>query len=359
MPFSLAVSLSGLGCRAANHTLPHTGESNSADSLHWVSYTDNAEGAFSIDIPTGFQVVGGMYRFGYFDVRWMIDVRSLDGKVIIRIDDPNVPPYVQPGPHTGPAGHPAVRPNMYQMVVDNYRDAHTYAQGYAQRRFAATCSALTPRSSNWTPSMPVDWQLEPGVHSTEASLAYDCATSNGARIVNVYARDSVHGKDGLWIVDPVISIVATPDTLALAQQMVQHMIDSWRETPQWKLHQDQMTQMGLEAIRTDFGHFMQQMQAYHQQREAAMNQQVSQFESRQNAQAAQVSSWKHPTGLTNVSDPATGTQFQVFSGPKANYYMDGLGNKSELQRKPRLELPSSHQRWPVILNYARPTPACL
>jgi hypothetical protein len=59
-----------------------------------------------------------------------------------------------------------------------------------------------------------------------------------------------------------------------------------------------------------------------------MNQQVSQFESRQNAQASQVSSWGNTlTGLTNVYDQSTGTQFQVFSGPKANYYMDGLGDK--------------------------------
>jgi len=68
------------------------------------------------------------------------------------------------------------------------------------------------------------------------------------------------------------------------------------------------------------------MQVYHQQRTAAMNQQVSQFESRQNAQAGQVSSWGNIlTGLTNVSDPQTGAQFQVFSGPKANYYVNGQG----------------------------------
>jgi hypothetical protein len=48
-------------------------------------YTDSAEGAFSMDVPLGWQVQGGMYRFGHFDVRWMMDVRSLDGKIILRI----------------------------------------------------------------------------------------------------------------------------------------------------------------------------------------------------------------------------------------------------------------------------------
>jgi len=59
-----------------------------------------------------------------------------------------------------------------------------------------------------------------------------------------------------------------------------------------------------------------------------MNQQVSQFELRQSAQAAQVSSWGNTlTGLTNVYDPSTGTQFQMFSGPKSNYYVNGNGDK--------------------------------
>jgi hypothetical protein len=45
-----------------------------------VRYTDSAEGAFSMDVPVGWQVQGGMYRFGYFDVRWMMAARSLDEK---------------------------------------------------------------------------------------------------------------------------------------------------------------------------------------------------------------------------------------------------------------------------------------
>lgn len=321
----IAVLMMSAGCYAgpsATHSSAKTQESPT-----WVRYTDNAEGAFSMDVPVGWQVQGGMYRFGYFDVRWMMDVRSLDGKVIIRIDDPNIPPYVLPGPHSGPAGHPAVRPNMYQMVVDNYREAQPYAESYTKKRFGSVCGSLTPRSSDWTLTIPQDWQLPPGAgKSSEASIAYDCPTSDGPRALNVYARSSVIGNQGLWVVDPMISIIASPDRLQLARAMTQHMVDSWQENPQWKEYQDRITQMGLAQIQQEFGRFMQQMAAYHQQREAAMNQQVAHFEARQQAQADQVSSWGNIlTGVTNLSDPRTGTQFQVFSGPKANYYRNGAG----------------------------------
>jgi hypothetical protein len=325
----LAVLLASLGCDAADKS-PSTSAAlpRAAESLNWVRYTDNAEGAFSMDVPVGWQIDGGMYRFGYFDVRWMMEARSLNGSVLIRIDDPNVPPYVLPGPHSGPAGHPAVRPQLYQMVVDNYREAQAYAESYAKRRFASACRSMTPRASDWTPTLPQAWQNEAGARSTEASIAYDCATSDGPRIINVYARDSIHGKDGLWMVDPIISIIAKPEQVGLAQHMTQRMMESWRENDQWKQYQERMTQIGLNQIRGEFNQFMRQMQAYHQQREAAMNQQVAQFESRQQAQAAQVSSWGNTlTGLTNVYDPSTGTQFQVFSGPKSNYYVNGNGDK--------------------------------
>ena len=144
--------------------------------------------------------------------------------------------------------------------------------------------------------------------------------------MNTYARTAIIGNDGLWLVDPVISIISTPDKLSEARAMTQRMIDSWQETPEWKTHQDALTREALGQMQRDFQTFMAQMQIYHQQRTAAMNQQVSQFESRQNAQAAQVSNWGNMlTGLTNISDPQTGAQFQVFSGPKANYYVNGQG----------------------------------
>ncbi|HLY42185.1 MAG TPA: hypothetical protein VKR52_13305 [Terracidiphilus sp.] len=298
-------------------------------SPQWVRYTDNAEGAFSMDVPVGWQVEGGMYRFGFFDVRWMMDIRSLDGKVIIRINDPNIPPYVLPGPHSGPAGHPAIRPNMFQMFVDNYKEAKPFGDSYTRRRFASVCTSMTPTQADWTPTMPAAWHEDPPpVRITDASLAYNCETSDGPRIANAYAVTAIHGNDGLWMADLMITLLATPDRLQQARAMTQKMIDSWEETPQWKTHQEEMTRMGLDQMGRDFQTFMQQMAVYHQQRTEAMNQQVAGFEKRMQQQADQVTSFGNIlTGVTNLYDPQTGMQFQEFSGPKSNYYMNGAGVK--------------------------------
>lgn len=337
-----ALSLVCIGCRASSPSAASSASpAASGSAIGWVQFTDPAEGAFSMSVPAGWQVLGGMYRFGYFDVRWTMQVRSLDGKAIIRIDDPDVPPYELPSAHSGPVGHADFKPNQYQMVVENYEDAETYATAYAKKRFASVCTSLTARAADWTPTMPTDWQSAPGAKMTQASLAYDCPTSAGARIVAVFARDTQAPGQGFWTVDPIISIIATSDALQNAESMTQHMIDSWQETPAWRQYQQQMTNAGLAQITAQFNQFMQQMRAYDQQRQAAMNQQVSQFEAQQNAQAQQVSNFGEIlTGLTNVADPATGAQFQVFSGPQANYWIDGNGDKVNSNLSPG---PSFHQ----------------
>src|SRR5580700_846562 len=51
--------------------------------LTWISFQDPAERAFTIDVPHGWTVKGGLYRFGFFDYRPMIDINSPDGMVNI------------------------------------------------------------------------------------------------------------------------------------------------------------------------------------------------------------------------------------------------------------------------------------
>lgn len=297
----------------------------SAQDISWVRYTDSAEGAFSMDVPLGWQVQGGMYRFGYFDVRWMMDARSLDGKIIIRIDDINVPPYALPGVHTGREGQPYSKPQQFQMIVSSYREGQPYAELYAKHRFTDVCKSMNPRQADWSPALPAAWSNNGAMRSSQGAVSYDCSTSDGPRVALVYARTSLFAGD-FWTVDPVISTLATPEGLPLAQKMIQHMVESWEKNPQWADYQNRVTQLGLQQIQAGFRQFMQQMQSYHEQRTAAMNQQVASYQSRQNAQARQVSNWGDIlTGVQKVSDPQTGREFQVFSGPKANYYTNGTG----------------------------------
>jgi hypothetical protein len=230
------------------------------------------------------------------------------------------------------------------MMIARYRTGQSYAELYAKHRFSRICMTVRPRKPDWVPTTPPAWRDDPGTEGSDGSVSYECDTSDGPRIASVYVHTTLNPRTGIWFASP-ISILVTADRAGLAYTMVQHMIDTWQKNPQWVQYQNQMTQVGLDHVRANFQQFMHQMQAYHQERTVAMNQQVAGFEARQSAQAQQVSNFGEIlTGVQSVSDPMTGSQFQVYSGPKANYYINGNGVKINSTVSPG---PGFHQLTPV------------
>ncbi len=318
------------GPAVAGQAKHNTSASTSAMPTHWVSYTDTAEGAFTMDVPAGWQVEGGMWRFGYFDARWMMTVRSLDGSVIIRLSDATVPPYVLPSPNTGSEGQPYVKPQQFQMMVASYRTAADYAMLYAHKRFKSVCKELQPQgTSSWRPTPnPAMLDTSTATKVTTASLAFRCPSSSGDRLAVVAAQTTqypVSNGPGYWVAG-VVSILTTPRDAKTAYAVAQHMMDSWHKNPQWVAYQNKLTQVGLNQIMANFHQFMQEMQAFDQQRRASMNAQVAGFESRMSAQQAQVSNFGEIlTGIEDKTDPLTGESLQIFSGPHSNNYRNGNG----------------------------------
>lgn len=310
--------------RATKSTLKSAPQASTR--IHWVSYNDSAEGAFTMDVPLGWQIQGGMYRFGYFDARWRMGVRSLDGKVVILINDVDVPPYALPSPYLPPEGQPYQKPQQFQMVVERFQRGQDYAATYAKHRFGSACKTLIPTTSAWTPTLPASWSAE-SAQSSDASLSYNCTTTDGPRIATVFTRNALIQGQGyaFWIATP-ISVLCAPGRCKQAYAITQHMIDSWQKNPQWVEYQNRLTQIGLQHIREGFQQFMQQMQQFHEQFTRSLNQQVSGYYAHQHAEQQQFSSWDDIiNNQTNVTDPATGAHFQVFSGPHHNYYRNGLG----------------------------------
>ncbi len=334
--FALFLALILGGCGAQNappEARAHTSASAAQQRFpaNWVRYTDPAEGAFSIDVPVGWQIQGGLYRYGYFDARWMMNVRSLDGAMIVRLSDASVPPYALPGPGTGQDRQPYARPKQFQMIVAGYRSAASYATLYARHRFQSVCKHLTSEDHAWQPTLPAAFKPDQNAQKvTYGGAAYRCVTSAGPRVALVYAVTVVYPSSygsGLWVVNPLVSILTTPSDEPTATSVAQRMLNTWEKNPQWVAYQNKLTQVGLQAVMSNFQNFVQQMQAFDQARRSAMNAQVAGFESRMGAQAAQVSSFGDTlTGLQNATDPMTGDSFQVWTGPKSGYFKDASGN---------------------------------
>ena len=314
-----------------------TPQKASAPKAIWVPYEDLSEHAFSFEAPQSWEVKGGAYRFGYFDVRPMIDVRSPDTRIIIRIFDANVPAYVLPGPHVGAEGQAFNKPGQFQTVVQKYREARSFAETYAASRFKSVCQNITAQAVNWQPTLPVDPQDPSPAQQSDATIAYSCSTSAGPRVAVVYAHTSLFrgSYDSSFWVASTVSAIAAPEDVNSAEAVAQHILSSFRKNPQWVAYQKQMEQAGIASIQQNFQVFMGQMQQYYNARTAAWNNQVAGFEARQNASAKQSSEWGDIlTGLTDARDPATGQTFKVWTGQYSNYYINGMGNKVNANTSP-------------------------
>jgi hypothetical protein len=312
----------------AAQTASHSKPANESKTV-WVRYEDLAEHAFAFEAPQSWEVKGGSYRFGYFDVRWMIDVRSPDSKMLLRLNDANVPSYVLPSMYTPREGQRYDKPGQFQMVVAGYQEAQAYADAYAKSRFDNVCREMKAQPSSWHPTLPSAFHEDTPAQESEGTVAYTCSSPDGPRVALVYARTTLYrgaNQANFWTIAPVMSALVTPENVANVEAIATHMLNSVEKNPQWVLYQKQIEQAGLQNVQRNFQIFMQQMQQYHNARTQAWNQQVQGFEARQQASFQQSSSWCDTmTGLTNATDPLTGQKLQVWTGPNANYYINGLG----------------------------------
>ena len=290
----------------------------------WSTFQDPNEQAFTIDVPQGWTVKGGMFRLGYSDVRAMIDATSPDGKTNIRLGDVAIPIYFVPNQFHPTEGDTYDLGAQAQMTVANYRSALDYAALYARTRFQNLCGKPAPRqpeAGQPLPSMPSD---APPVKTSSGEFAARC---DSGLVTYVFLKTSLY--QGFWGVESLGSYLAPADKAAEARSTLTRMAASLKLSDQWRTRQKQYDQ---EAI------VYQQQRQQQRRREISLavaqaemkmqglRDQVTRFEAGQAGQAKQVEDVGNIlTGITPTTDPL-GDRVDVFTGTKSNYYTDGRGH---------------------------------
>lgn len=315
------------GCFQSAPALQARASSETGSKPAWTQFQDPFEHAFSVHVPRGWTVRGGLFRFGYSDERGMVDVKSPDGKIAVRIGDVSVPSYALPNPYHPREGEVYDLGAQAQLIVARYRTGPEFAVLYSQARFHELCQNPQPDSADAGFQVPDHTPLD-GVGTTSTGqIAWRCEMTDGPRVVFAYTR-TAQGS-GIWQVPAIVSFIAPPEKSALARSIAFEMADSFQLKPEWIEHQKQMDAQGMEyqrmrqqqrryAIQQQVRQFEAQMQA--------MQSQVNAFERHQAMQAGQVTEFDNAlVGVTPTTDPLTGEQRDVWTGTKANYWVNGLG----------------------------------
>ena len=303
---------------------------NSAAPLPKVTYVkfeDPVEHAFTAEVPEGWEAKGGVYRLGFSDARAMLDLKSPDGKINVRLGDVAIPPYSLPTQYHPREGETVDLGAQAQLTVARYHSGQDFARLYAIARFRELCQKLEPQLSDSAPPVknyiPRDTSAK---QTSSGQITYRCDEGSKSRIAYAYAHTSLlQGALGSrrarkFYCSGVRSGRGARDSSAFIgdfydQPEVEGVSEAdGRRGPQYQSARQHQRRAALSAQ-------VQQFEA----KMRAMQNQVNAFERRQAAQAAQVQSFDNVlVGITPTIDPL-GNQRDVWTGPHHNYWINGTG----------------------------------
>jgi len=322
-----AFSFSLLACREPASGLSSGGSQGSNSRVSWSQYADPFERAFSLEVPAGWTVQGGLFRMGYTDQRPMVNMRSPDGQIEIRIGDVSVPSYTPPNAYHAREGEVYDLGAQARMIVARYRTGPEFAILYSHARFARQCKNPRAPSTQMDFTMPDYIPVSGYQKSSAGQIAYACQTDAGPRMALAFTRTAL--ANGVWQAPTIISLLAPPDRVEFARGIALHSAQSLRINPEWTAYQQQMDNMALQYQRWRQGQIIAELGQQIKQFEArmsAMQNQVNAFERHQAAFQGQVDQFSNAlNGLTPTTDPLTGENRTVWTGTQDHYWANGLG----------------------------------
>lgn len=278
---------------------------NAESPLNWVTVRDNREQAFSIEVPKGWKVYGGMFRFSSVDARPFADMTSPDGKTNIRVGDATIPGYSVPNPWL---------PRQPHMAA--YASGDVFAKKYGQARFGSMCQSLQVQEVH--PMTPKYHQAGQGLFRTTGGEAVFGCTEKGQPMAGyVYAETMLTGPGGpgsIWSVVALGSFLSPASQAQAVGAMLKHAGESLTLNPEWARMQQQLTDQEIQRLNANTRATIAATQA-----ENAREQQMMRNMQRENENFNDVIN-----GVTFTRDPQTGQTREVRTGQGGPYWTNGL-----------------------------------
>jgi hypothetical protein len=273
-----------------------------------VRFVDPRERAFSLEVPAGWSVEGGLFRYGAVDVRFGVEARSPDRAILVRFGDPGIGTYV-----TGAIGFPeggTFSPGPGQvMTVRQYRPPAVFAAQYASQQ--AGCAGFTVARRQARPDLvgqmnALYQQYGLMVRLDAGDVAFDCGGPGGLRGYWLAALQIVQtGGPAMWKPEYLIGYLAHPSREAEARAVLADMVGTVQVDPSW--YQRQTGQAGqVSQVVTKTGEAIARI----------VN--GGYWERTANEPALSVARSNTNLGIEQVENAQTGQRYDVASG--ANRY---------------------------------------
>ncbi|HEX3915973.1 MAG TPA: hypothetical protein VHW60_01455 [Caulobacteraceae bacterium] len=257
-PLCVAVAVGALlaGCQPSAPTAAAAGGGGAvaptpvsfpAGATAQTTFTDPTEDAFTVSVPQGWTVRGGVQRSSPIAASLWVTATSPDGATVIEIGDPSIPSFVAPSA-AHPAGSTVQTAFGAPGLAEPYESGVQFAQDYAARTFAQTC-ALRPLGTQAEPGLAQTAQAStaqiaaqvgvppPAAQFDGGSATFGCQVNGASDAVGVIAVTGLTPLpvDNVWTVSLLVAYRTPAASQAQTDQLARAMRASMTPNPQWQL----------------------------------------------------------------------------------------------------------------------------
>jgi len=214
-----------------------------------VNWTDPREGAFSVGVPRGWQVIGGAYRLSPADVRYALTMGSPDGQIRVSTGDANIGIFIQPSQMLAMAG---LREGSYYGLGDGTRvevrrfiPGPQFTRAYAQNFIGRECTGFQVQSNNVRPDLVATFTqsaMKEGLgrlYMTAGDVSFTC-NMHGTKVRGKYVAATTplgQGQGSMWAVYRLYGYLVAPGREQEAEEALETALQSWKFNPQWEAQQ--------------------------------------------------------------------------------------------------------------------------
>ena len=247
---------------AKTHTAPAPVASKTPSGF--TKWSDPKEGAFSVDVPTGWKVAGGIKRVAPTDVRQTVVAQSPDQNMTVVFGDVSLPLFVTISPIDqaigAREGASAPTNGNYQAVFLHYMPAPEFNKWYIKNALSQLMNDTEAGKEYNNPA--VAQKMEVGLRrqmggKTQVRVTL-CATEftgkdkeTGLPVSGLlwsstqYMGNGGAGSGGSWYVTPIVVAVRDDENKEARIKQVgaamQQMQKSWRANPVWQRKENART----------------------------------------------------------------------------------------------------------------------
>ena len=322
-------------------------QGSSPGPLSFVRWTDPIENAFSLSVPKGWTVTGGLYRVGVNDTRTVVRIQPSDQGTWVFFGDPSYGGFTELSPVLARS---RLREGQYtalhdgsRLLIRKYCPGRQFALEYANGTIRRQCGDLRVTASSDRPDLASTLRkqsLEEGRGKvvnplvTAGEVSFTCAPQGsgnaGTRLMGrviVATWIPFPQQYPAWYLLKVYGYVAPAERQAEADSVCRQVAASYTVDPQWRAQQAnasaQALQQGIAASNA-----IKQRSDYIANSQQAINDSIMHVATHQWTTAKMAHDIDNTIlGRQDVVDERTGQVYNVDVVPNGNHtWMDPLGN---------------------------------